>query len=309
MQEVIINKNDAGQRLDKFITKFMPKLPKSMLYKGLRKNCVRINGKRAKDGSVFLNDGDILKLYFSDEFFEAKKGFSPIPHKLDIVYEDKNLIIVNKPSGVVVHDDDKHTEHTLIREIQSYLFDKGDYRPDSEKSFAPSLCNRLDRNTAGLIITAKNAESLRIINEKIRDREIRKFYTCVCEGHMKKSGTLSAYLTRMDKKVEIFDFSTANAKPVKLNYTVVGETEKYSVVEIELLTGRTHQIRAQFAHIGHPLVGDVKYGGSRSAQYQELVSRRLVFDFKSDAGILNYLAGADFSIPVSFSETVSQTNL
>lgn len=308
MQEITINKNDSGQRLDKFLTKFMPKLPKSMLYKGLRKKCVRINGKHAKDGSVFLKEGDILKLYFGDEFFSPQKSFSPIAHKLDTVYEDENLIIVNKPSGVVVHTDDKDTKHTLILEIQSYLYDKGEYRPDTEKSFAPALCNRLDRNTSGLIIAAKNAEALRIINEKIRNREIRKFYTCICEGHMKKSGTLSAFLTRLDKKVEISNTPTENSKPVKLTYSVIGENEKHSLVEIELLTGRTHQIRAQFSHIGHPLVGDVKYGGSRSEKYQELVSRRLMFDFKSDAGILNYMIGADFSVPTEFSETFAHTS-
>lgn len=308
MREITINKNDSGQRLDKFLLKFMPKLPKSMLYKGLRKNCVRINSKHAKDGSVFLNEGDVLKLYFSDEFFIGKKSFSPIAHSLDIIYEDENLIIVNKPSGVVVHDDDKNTKHTLILEIQSYLYDKGEYRPDTEKSFSPSLCNRLDRNTSGLIIAAKNAEALRIINEKIRNREIHKFYHCICEGHMKKSGTLSAYLTRLDKRVEISNKQTENSKPVELNYTVIGENEKHSLVEIELLTGRTHQIRAQFAHIGHPLVGDVKYGGSRSEKYQELVSRRLMFDFKSDAGILNYMTGADFSVSADFAETFSHTN-
>lgn len=308
MREITINKNDAGQRLDKFLSKFMPKLPKSMLYKGLRKNCVRINGSHVKDGSVFINEGDILKLYFNDEFFGSAKVFTPIPHSLDILYEDKNLIIVNKPSGVVVHADDKNTKRTLILEIQSYLYDKGEYRPEAEKSFAPALCNRLDRNTSGLIIAAKNAEALRIINEKIRSREIRKFYLCVCEGHMKKSGALSAFLTRLNKKVEISDVASENSKPVKLNYTVIGENEKHSLVEVELLTGRTHQIRAQFAHIGHPLAGDVKYGGSRSAAYQELISRRLVFDFKSDAGILNYMTGADFSAAAEFSETFSQMN-
>ena len=308
MREITINKNDCGQRLDKFLSKFMPLLPKSMLYKGLRKNCVRINGKHVKDGGVFLNEGDVLNLYFNDEFFGGGKKFIPISHSLDIVYEDENLIIANKPSGISVHTDDKGEKRTLIAEIQSYLYEKGEYRPESEQSFAPALCNRLDKNTSGLIIAAKNAEALRIINEKIKKREIRKFYLCVAEGHMKKSGTLSAYLTRLDKRVSVSDTPSDGAKPVKLKYTVIGENEKHSLVEVELLTGRTHQIRAQFAHIGHPLAGDVKYGGSRSPSYQELVSRRLVFDFKSDAGILNYMTGSDFSIPAEFSETFSSTN-
>lgn len=307
MKEIIVNKNDAGQRLDKFLSKFMPALPKSMLYKGLRKKCVRINGRHVKDGSVFLNEGDALKLYFSDEFFEKKTSFVPVKHSLDIVYEDENILIINKKSGTVVHADDRGTESTLIREIQSYLFEKGEYNPYSEHSFAPSLCNRLDRNTSGLIIAAKNAESLRILNEKIRSREIRKIYLCVAEGHISGSGILSAYLTRGEKKVTVSDSQTDGAKQVKLKYRVLAQNSSSSLAEVELLTGRTHQIRAQFAHIGHPLKGDVKYGGSRMENYQELISRRLIFDFKSDAGILNYLCSKTFSVSDDFEKIFSQT--
>lgn len=309
MKEIVINKNDSGQRLDKFLSKFMPKLPKSMMYKGLRKNCVRINNKHVKDGSIFLNEGDILKLYFSDEFFEEKKDFIPIKNSLDIIYEDNNILIINKKSGTVVHSDDHGTKNTLIKEIQSYLFEKGEYDPYSEHSFAPSLCNRLDRNTSGLIIAAKNADTLRIINEKIRNREISKIYLCIVEGYMSGNGILSAYLTRGEKKVTISDTYIENSKPVKLKYKVLKSGNFFSIVETELLTGRTHQIRAQFAHIGHPLKGDIKYGGSRSQTYQELVSHRLIFNFKSDAGILNYLHGKTFSLSAEPEKIFSFTNL
>lgn len=307
MREITVNKNDAGQRLDKFLNKFMPALPKGMLYKGLRKNCVRINDKHVKDGSVFLREGDVLKLYFNDEFFENKASFVPVKHRLDVVYEDENILIINKKSGTVVHTDDRGTENTLIREIQSYLFEKGEYSPTSEHSFSPSLCNRLDRNTSGLIIAAKNAESLRILNEKIRNREIRKIYLCIAQGHISGSGTLSAYLTRYEKKSAVSDKQTEKAKPVKLEYRVIAQNKDESLVEVELLTGRTHQIRAQFAHIGHPLKGDIKYGGSRMKNYQELVSRRIIFDFKSDAGILNYLCSRTFSVSDDFEKMFSQT--
>lgn len=308
MREITVNENDSEQRLDKFLSKFMPQLPKSVLYKGLRKNCVRINGKHVKDGSVFIHAGDVLKLYYSDEFFEDEKNFKPIKSKLDIVYEDENILIINKESGIVVHADDRGTENTLVAQLQSYLFEKGEYKPDAEHSFSPALCSRLDRNTGGLVIAAKNAAALRIINEKIRSREIHKFYLCITEGYPFDKGTLSGYLTRGNKKVTVSDEETPLSKPVKLKYRVIAKKHGLSLTEVELITGRTHQIRAQFAHIGCPLAGDVKYGGSRHENYQELMSCRIEFGFKTDAGILNYLAGSSFSVSADFAESFLSTN-
>lgn len=309
MKQVIINENDAGQRLDKFLTKYMPKLPQSLLYKGLRKNCVRVNGRHIKKAEYKLNCNDVLSLYFNDEFFEKKAGFVPTKHKLDVVYEDENVLLINKRPGVVVHADDRNTKNTLIDEIKSYLYEKGEYRPDSEHSFAPSLCNRLDRNTGGIIIAAKKAAALRILNEKIKSREIKKLYLCIVDGHPKKEGSLEAYLTRHEKKVSVSDTFSENSKLIKTNYRVVAENEDTSLLEVELLTGRTHQIRAQLAAIGHPLTGDVKYGGSPKGKYQSLYSYRLIFDFKTDAGILNYMTGMDFSVSVDFAQSFSHTNL
>lgn len=309
MREVYINKNDAGQRLDKFLNKFMPRMPQSMLYKGLRKNCVRINGKHAKDAAVYLKEGDILNLYFKDEFFEKKKSFTPVDCNLNIVYEDENILLINKSSGTVVHADDRGTKNSLIEQIQSYLYKKGEFNPDSEHSFSPSLCNRLDRNTSGIIIAAKNAEALRILNEKIRLREIRKIYLCIAEGIFeKKSGIMEGFLTRGDKKVNISDKKTDTAKTAKLEYRVIKEKNGFSLTEVELLTGRTHQIRAQMAHSGHPLKGDKKYGGSKSPEYQELMSHRLIFDFKTDSGILAYLTGKEFSLSDEEVKNFSQMN-
>ena len=309
MREIYINKNDAGQRLDKFLNKFMPKLPQSMLYKGLRKNCVRINDKRAKDGSVFLKEGDVLKLYFKDEFFEEKKAFTPVKCDFDIVYEDENILLINKKSGTVVHTDDRGTKNSLVEQIQSYLYQKGEFNPENEHSFSPSLCNRLDRNTSGIIIAAKNAEALRILNEKIRLREIRKMYLCIAEGVFdKKSGTMKGYLTRGDKKVSISDARDDASKYAELQYRVIEEGNGFSLIEVELLTGRTHQIRAQMAHSGHPLKGDKKYGGSKSPEYQELMSHRLIFDFKTESGILSYLTGKEFSLSGEAVSTFSQMN-
>ena len=174
MREITINQNDAGQRLDKFLTKYLVNMPQSMLYKSLRKNCVRVNGKHIKDGKYMLQNGDVLKLFFKDEFYESKSIFKAGNSDIDVVYEDENIILINKESGVVVHSDDKGTKDTLLERMQSYLYKKGEYSPENEHSFSPSFCNRLDRNTSGIIIGAKNSAALRIINEKIRSREIKK---------------------------------------------------------------------------------------------------------------------------------------
>lgn len=305
MKEITINANDAGQRLDKFLTKYLSNMPQSMLYKSLRKNCVRVNGRHIKDGKYMLRAGDELKLYFKEEFFDAQSGFEAGNADIDVVYEDENIILINKERGIVVHSDDKGTEDTLLKRMQSYLYKKGEYTPESEHSFAPAFANRLDRNTSGIIIGVKNAAALRIINEKIRNREIKKLYLCVAEGRMEESGYLTAYLTRGEKKVSVTDTETANSKNIKTKYTVIASDGDKSLVEVELETGRTHQIRAQMAHIGHPLCGDRKYGSRRGGAMM-LASYKLRFDFRTDAGILNYLRGREFQITVDFSSILSQ---
>lgn len=307
MRSITINANDADTRLDKFLTKYM-NIPSGALYKGLRKNCVRVNNRHVKNGDYRLCEGDVLQLYFKDEFFKEKKEFIPIKTKLDIVYEDENLILINKEAGTVVHADDKGTKNTLIHQIQSYLYEKGEYNPKAEHSFSPALCNRLDRNTGGIIIAAKNAVSLRIINEKIKNREIRKFYLCIIEGHPKKEDELTAYLTREEKIVSVSDTISENAKQVMLRYKILAENKSSSLAEVELLTGRTHQIRAQLAYIGHPLVGDVKYGAKKTKSGYSLYSYKLSFDFQSDAGILNYLSGKVFTVSAEFASRFSQNS-
>lgn len=307
MKQIVINKNDAEQRLDKFLTKYLVNLPKSMLYKSLRKNCVRLNGKHVKDGSYTVHENDVLTLYFSDEFFPAPT-FVAGNSDIDVVYEDENIILINKPRGIVVHSDDRGTSDTLLLRMQSYLYEKGEYKPESEQSFAPAFCNRLDRNTSGLIIGAKNAASLRIINEKIRNREIKKLYLCVVEGEMHGTKALSAHLTRGEKKVSVTDTETDSSKAVKLRYTVLKTENNMSVLEVELETGRTHQIRAQLSAVGHPLAGDRKYG-AKSGGKMLLTSYKLKFDFTSDAGILNYLSGREYQIKASFFQSVEEAKL
>lgn len=305
MREIIVGKNDKDQRLDKFLTKLMPKLPKNMLYKSLRKNCVRLNGKHIKDGAFILSLGDKLSLYFSDEFFEKPSysdDFMKISPKLDIVYEDKNLLLVNKPQGILVHEDDLQNPENLLSHIKSYLYKKGEYAPDSENTFAPALANRLDRGTGGIVIAAKNAEALRILNEKLKNHEIKKQYLCLAYGHFdEKEGEITGSILR-DESTRKSAFSDGkDGKSVLTKYRVLEEFPDYSLLEITLETGRTHQIRASLAHIGHPVLGDRKYASAEivkrySFKSQALFAYKLSFDFAEDSGILEYLKGKSFEI-------------
>lgn len=300
MREFIINENDAGQRIDKFIAKLMPRLPKSMLYKGLRKNCVKLNGRHVKDGSVFISESDRLQLYFKDEFFEPEKEFKYTKPKLDIVYEDENILVINKAVGIVVHSDARNTGNTLIDMVQSYLFEKNEYDPAGEHTFKPALCNRLDRNTGGLVIAAKNARALREMNEKLQGREVRKFYMAVVEGYPEKEGHLEGYTSRKNNVTTVSKNSLPDSKAVSLDYRVIAAKDGCSLVEIELHTGRTHQIRAQFSGAGYPLAGDTKYGGHGSMFRQSLWSVRIQFAFRDANCSIGYLNGKTIETEAPF---------
>ena len=308
MRELIIGKNDAGQRLDKFITKTLD-LPTSLLYKSIRLKKIKVNRKRAENNTILL-EGDTIQCFLAEEFFEKKvseSSFENISVKLDIIYEDENIMLLNKRPGVSVHEDEKGSTNTLITHIQAYLYQKGEYKPDEEQSFAPALCNRIDRNTGGIVIAAKNAEALRAMNEKIKYREIDKFYLAAVHGVPKpESATIKGYLLKDDKKniVRVYEKNPPRgAKEIITKYNVVAKRSDSALIEVELLTGRTHQIRAHMAHIGHPLVGDGKYGVNKSDRakgykYQALYSYRLRFSFDtSNPTCLDYLSGKEFKIP------------
>ncbi len=307
MREITIGANDSGQRLDKFLTKRFKDMPKALMYKYIRTKYIKLNGKRC-DIADRLSEGDVLTLYIKDEFFESKPDeydFLKAPARIDIVYEDENIMLLNKKPGLLVHPDENYHFDSLIARVQHYLYDKGEYDPKEENSFAPALVNRIDRNTGGIVIAAKNAETLRIMNQKVKDREIDKFYLCVAVGKLKKKeGLLTGYLEKNENKnrVYISEKPTEDSKTIKTKYRVLAEKNGLSLCEVELLTGRTHQIRAHFSHIGHPLLGDGKYGINEinrkfGCKYQALYSYRLTFSFKTDSGVLSYLTGKTFTAP------------
>ena len=306
MKELIIGANDAGQRLDRFLAKGVPLLPASLAQKYIRIKRIKLNGGRA-ERDTRLQTGDVLQLYINDEFFEAPREdnafLTVAAPKLNIVYEDDHILLVDKRPGLAVHPHDgAEYGRTLIDHIQAYLYQKREWRPREEHSFTPALCNRIDRNTGGIVIAAKTAEALRVMNQKIKDREMDKRYLAIVEGSLKqKTGSLKGFLFKDAKKNRVFvtDTPQTGAKSCHTDYRVLANENGLSLVECKLITGRTHQIRAQFAHAGHPLLGDGKYGKLNKKydrNYQALYSYKLTFCFTTDAGGLAYLNGKSFQV-------------
>ena len=300
MKEFTIGKNDAGQRLDRWLSKAVPLLPAPLAQKYIRLKRVKLNGKGAKQ-DIRLQIGDLLQLYINDEFFDKPRednAFLAVfkPH-LNIVYEDDNIILCDKRPGLLCHPDQSEYVNTLITHIQAYLYQKKEWDPKAENSFTPSLCNRIDRNTGGIVICAKNAESLRILNQKIKDREMEKKYLAIIHGRMNPpEGKLESFLVKDEvrKQVSVYNRPTPGGKTSVTLYRTLKSGDGLSLVECELITGRTHQIRAQFSSSGHPLLGDGKYGKQKDnkkfdRKFQALYSYKLTFQFTSDAGILSYL--------------------
>ena len=307
MREFTIGKNDAGQRLDRWLGKALPLLPAPLAQKYIRLKRVKVNGKGAQR-DCRLRAGDVLQLYINDEFFdrptEENAFLSLYRPQLSILYEDENLLLLDKRPGLVVHPDETERINTLITHIQAYLYQKKEWSPYRENAFAPALCNRIDRNTGGIVIAAKNAGTLRILNDKIQARELTKKYLCAVLGRMSPpSGRLEVFLRKDEEKkqVEVHERPVPGGKTALTLYKTLQTRGELSLVEAELLTGRTHQIRASFAYAGHPLLGDGKYGrGEVNRRYgetrQALYSYFLRFDLPTGAGMLDYLRGREFRV-------------
>ena len=307
MREFTIGKNDAGQRLDRFVAKNLPLLPPALLQKYIRLKRIKVNGKGSKR-DVRLETGDILQLYINDEFFdkpnEENLFLTVFKPQLNIVYDDENLLLVDKRPGISVHADETEKVNTLINHIQAYLYQKREWNPKWENAFAPALCILIDRYTGGIVIAAKNAETLRIINEKIRAHELEKSYLCITVGRPKQpEGKIARCLLKNEAKKEVrfFHKPVPGGKTAVTLYRTLESRGGLSLVECRLLTGRTHQIRVSMAEIGCPLLGDGKYGkGDVNRRYHEtrqaLYSYKLRFDFPTDAGRLNYQQGQEISV-------------
>mgnify|MGYP002732030325 CR=1 FL=1 len=306
MKEFTIGPNDAGQRLDRFLAKAVPLLPASLAQKYIRIKRIKCNGKRI-ERDARLQNGDVLQLYINDEFFDKPRQdnayLTVASPKLNIVYEDAHILLVDKRPGLAVHPHDgAEYGRTLIDHIQSYLYQKGDWKPRGENAFTPALCNRIDRNTGGIVIAAKTAMALRVMNQKIKDRELDKRYLAIVEGTPKpREGSLKGYLFKDAQKNRVYvtDTPKPGSKSCQTNYKTLASRSGLSLVECELITGRTHQIRAQFAHAGHPLLGDGKYGKldkRYDRNYQALYSYKLSFAFTTDAEELDYLNGKTFQV-------------
>lgn len=306
MKEFIIQKNDAGQRLDKFVSKITVNFSGPLLYKYLRKKAIKVNGKK-QEISYRLQQGDRVTLYINDEFFvDEMPMFLKLSkeYPLDILYEDENILIVDKKPGLIVHEDDKEKIHTLINYILYYLYNKKEYDPEKENSFVPALCNRIDKNTGGIVLAAKNAEAGREMYDIIKTHQIQKYYLALVHGKMpKKIDILQAYHKKDAEQnlVSIFDREAKGSKHIKTGYRVLDTKDNISLIEVQLFTGRTHQIRAHMSHIGHPLVGDTKYGTAMQNRglpysYQALYAYKIRFDLKDPKSPLYYLNSKEFSI-------------
>jgi len=307
MKEFTIGKNDSGQRLDRFVAKTVPLLPASLTQKYIRIKRIKVGGKSSKRDYKLLY-GDVVQMYINDEFFQTpseENAYLKIGDPaLELIYEDENILLVNKPAGVLCHSDGAYDYSSVISRVQAYLYQNGQWRPREENAFVPALCNRIDRNTSGIVIAAKNAEALRVINEKIKLREIDKYYLAAVHGIVKPpSGALEGYIFKdaVKNQVYVSKSSRPGMKSAVTEYRTITSAKQLSLLECRLITGRTHQIRAQLADFGYPLLGDGKYGSERlnkpyGETQQALCSYKLVFAFKTDAGLMSYMNERSFQI-------------
>ncbi len=264
MRELVISKYEAGQRFDKFLAKYMELAPKSFFYKMMRKKNITLNGKKAA-GNEKLEEGDTVKLFLSEEtiegFREKKKRAVHTGAKLDILYEDEQVMLINKPAGMLSQKAEKG-DISMVEHLISHLLDTGEVTEEMLKTFRPSLCNRLDRNTSGIVAAGKTLQGLQILSGLFKERTLHKYYLCIVKGVIKEEQDVRGWLLKNEKtnQVRIFKSETKDARPIHTKYRPLADNGQETLLEIELLTGRTHQIRAHLSYMGHPIFGDPKYG-------------------------------------------------
>ena len=295
-----IGANEAGQRLDKFLRKLLKDVPLSAIFKALRKGDIRVNGKKQKE-KYTLEIDDVVEIRYiqSQKMTEKKKDtFIKVDASgLKTVYEDNNMLVVEKWPGVLVHPDSNKKIPTLTDYVLSYLNEKGDYTPETEITFTPAPCNRLDRNTSGVVIFGKNFESLRQLNEIIREGKVKKYYMALVKGRI-KDGLYKGYILKNEETniSRIYDKKVKDSKEISMEIKTLESDGAFSLLEIDLITGRSHQIRAHLSHLGNPIIGDYKYGdralnshffNKYGLDYQFLYAYKL--NFKNTDGKLEYL--------------------
>ncbi len=308
MKLVVVNSNEAGQRLDKLLGKYLNLAGKGFLYKMMRKKNITLNGKKC-DGTEKLKEGDEIKLFLADEtiekFSEVKVQKVKKTH-LDLIYEDEHILLINKPSGMLSQKA-KDTDESLVEYLIDYLLDSGQLTKEDLRSFRPSVCNRLDRNTSGLVAAGKSLAGLQMLSALFKDRTIHKYYLCAVSGQVKESQTIEGFLVKDERtnQVTVSEKELKDSAPIKTHYEPLAYQNGFTLLKVTLITGRTHQIRAHLASIGHPIAGDYKYGNEKvngevkrlyQVRSQMLHSWQVVFPQMAEP--FQYLSGKAFKAPV-----------
>ena len=329
MREIVIEKNEAGQRLDKFLAKYMNEAAKSFFYKMMRKKNITLNGKKC-EGNEKLAEGDVVKLFLAEDTIEKFSSVQVQEVKkvdLDILYEDDEIILVNKPAGMLSQKA-KETDESLVEYLIDYLLGSGKLTESGLRAFRPSVCNRLDRNTSGIVAAGKSLAGLQMLSGVFKDRSIHKYYQCLVSGVIRDVKTVDGWLLKDEKKNQVRILTDVEAKRfegkggdeepkrIRTKYEPIATDGRFTLLRVTLLTGRSHQIRAHLASLGHPIVGDFKYGGvskvnpsGRTVKYQLLHSYRL--EFPKLAEPFAYLSGRVFEAPMPgyFASVLKETGI
>ncbi len=306
MKEVNITGKEENQRLDKFLLKYFNNAPKSFVYKMLRKKRIKFNGKKA-EGNEIIKNGDKLQMYIAPETMDSlmsEKEIVKAERHFGIVYEDDNILVVSKPAGLLSHPESSADKNTLIDQILYYLYEKGEYDMSKESSFTPAICNRLDRNTGGIVIAGKNLAAVQAVNKAIAQRKIKKYYITMVRGEFTQEKELFGYHVKdeLTNTVKVLKKEAPGAKKIFTKVKPIAVKDNFSLLEIDLITGKSHQIRAHLKSMGYPVIGDRKYGEMRvNTRFKDKygLNNQFLFAYKiawhENEGVMAYLNGKEFT--------------